>query len=92
MLVLLAGVAATVAVALWLARSAFRLQRLGLAVALGGGLGNVLVRVAHGAVIDWIHIAPYPATFNLADAAIRGGLLVVLADAVVRTVRNRNTQ
>jgi len=91
-LVLLAGVAATVAVALWLARSAFRLQRLGLAVALGGGLGNVLVRVAHGAVIDWIHIAPYPATFNLADVAIRGGLLLVLADAVVRTVRNRNTQ
>jgi hypothetical protein len=45
------------------------------------------VRVAHDAVIDWIHIAPYPATFNLADLAVRGGLLVVLADAVVRSVR-----
>jgi len=39
-LVLLVAVAVTVALALWLARSAFRLQRLGLAVALGGGLGN----------------------------------------------------
>jgi lipoprotein signal peptidase len=96
MLVLLAAVVSSGAIALGLARSRSRLQRLGLAVALGGGLGgglgNLAVRVVHGSVIDWIHAAPYPATFNLADVAIRGGLLIVLADALLQIVGGRNTQ
>jgi lipoprotein signal peptidase len=30
--------------------------------------------------VDWIHVAGYPATFNLADAAIRlGALCAVIA-------------
>jgi signal peptidase II len=95
-LVLLAAAVSSGAVALALARSRSRLQRLGLAVALGGGLGgglgNLAVRVVHGSVIDWIHAAPYPATFNLADVAIRGGLLIVLADALLQIVGGRNTQ
>jgi lipoprotein signal peptidase len=28
-----------------------------------------------GAVVDWIHVAWYPATFNLADVAIRAGAI-----------------
>ena len=92
MLALLAAMVSSGAIALWLARSRSPLQRLGLAVALGGALGNLAVRVVHGAVIDWIHLAPYPATFNLADVAVRGGLLVVLADALLQTVGGRNTQ
>ena len=36
-------------------------------------LGNLIDRLANGAVTDWAGIAWYPATFNLADVAIRGG-------------------
>jgi signal peptidase II len=92
MLVLLAAAMSSGAIALALARSRSRLQRLGLAGALGGALGNLAVRVVHGSVIDWIHAAPYPATFNLADVSVRGGLLVVLADVVLRSARRRITQ
>ena len=60
-------------------------------MALGGALGNGLVRVLHGAVTDWIHLGPYPATFNLADDANRGGLLVWLADTILRAGQRRNT-
>lgn len=52
--------------------------RLALAIAAGGGLGNLADRLIHGAVTDWIHITGYGPTFNLADVAIRVGLLVAL--------------
>ena len=31
-----------------------------------------------GAVVDWIHVAGYPAAFNLADVAIRAGAVGAL--------------
>lgn len=78
--VLVAGVAAVVtALALrWLARAHEMPHRLAWAALVGGALGNLLDRVAHGAVTDWIHLSGYPATFNLADLAIRGGALVAI--------------
>lgn len=64
----------------WLVKSrhAGPVRRFGLALAVGGGSANLIDRVAHGAVTDWIHVTGYPATFNLADLAIRVGLLLVL--------------
>lgn len=73
-----ASAAAAAGLAIWLVHAAAPLVRVGVALALGGGLGNLVDRVAHGAVVDWIHVAGYPATFNLADLAIRAGLLTVL--------------
>ena len=45
---------------------------------LGGALGNLLDRVRHDAVTDFIDLPLWPA-FNLADVAITAGVLVLLA-------------
>ena len=52
-----------------------------LSLVLGGALGNVIDRLNHGAVVDFLsfHIAGYywPA-FNVADSAITVGVVVLL--------------
>lgn len=55
-------------------RAALVPLKLALAVALGGALGNLVDRASHGAVTDWVHLAWYGPSFNVADLAIRGGL------------------
>ena len=49
---------------------------------LGGAAGNIIDRVADGAVNDWIKLPHWPA-FNIADVAITAGVvaLVVAIDA-----------
>ena len=44
---------------------------------LGGALGNVVDRLRHGAVIDFIKLPHWPA-FNVADASITLGVFVLL--------------
>lgn len=56
--------------------------RTALVVATAGGLANLLDRLVHGSVTDWIHLAGYGPTFNLADIAVRGGLVVAAAIAL----------
>lgn len=57
---------------------------LALSLILGGALGNVIDRVRLGAVVDFLHFhwGPYywPA-FNLADAAISCGAVLLILDA-----------
>jgi signal peptidase II len=57
---------------------------LALSLILGGALGNVVDRVAYGAVVDFLdfHAFSYhwPA-FNLADSAITCGAVLLLWDA-----------
>ncbi|HET9970554.1 MAG TPA: signal peptidase II [Streptosporangiaceae bacterium] len=78
-LVVASSAAVVAVVAVLLARARSRPAALLLAVMLGGALGNLADRVfrspglGRGAVVDWIHVAGYPATFNLADVAIRAG-------------------
>jgi signal peptidase II len=78
-LVVASSAAVIAVVAVLLARTSSRPSALFLAVVLGGALGNLADRVfrspglGRGAVVDWIHVAGYPATFNLADVAIRAG-------------------
>ncbi len=77
--------AASVAVAVMLAKAKNwgRASVVGLGLVLGGALGNLLDRILRGgAVLDFIDVGTsgwrWP-TFNLADAAITvGGLLLVL--------------
>ena len=72
-----------VAVALLL-RTTSRAIALALAAVAGGAAGNLADRLfrgpgfGRGAVIDWIHVAFYPPTFNIADVAIRLGALIAL--------------
>ncbi len=75
------GVAAVVSsiIFVWLGRlsSQEKLEGLGLSLILGGALGNVIDRLFHGYVVDFIllyyHEWQYPA-FNIADMAISLGV------------------
>lgn len=59
--------------------------RLGLGVLLGGAAGNLIDRVRFGAVVDFVDVPWWP-TFNVADAAIVAGVVLVLW-AVLRAGR-----
>ena len=62
----------------------------GLALVLGGALGNVIDRIRLGHVIDFIHFhwdrAYFPA-FNVADSAITVGAACLLLDALFDSKR-----
>lgn len=44
---------------------------------LGGALGNIVDRIAEGAVIDFLKLPHWPA-FNVADASITVGVVILL--------------
>lgn len=62
----------------------------GLALVLGGALGNVIDRIRLGYVVDFIHFhwdrAYFPA-FNVADSAITVGAACLLLDALFDSKR-----
>jgi signal peptidase II len=64
-----------------------RIARLGFALIIGGALGNVIDRVAHGYVVDYIlfHTPVWSfAVFNLADSLITiGAALVVIEELLI---------
>jgi len=73
------------AMLVWLRRSADALLSTGLGLIIGGALGNVVDRIRFGAVADFVyfHVGGFdwPA-FNLADAAISVGAVMLVADAL----------
>ena len=83
------GAAAIVVLSVLLARAqGDRWTRAALGLLLGGAAGNVIDRLRHGAVVDWLdfHAAGWhwPA-FNLADSALLAGVAVyLLADFLQR--------
>jgi signal peptidase II len=76
----------SVTLMLWLRRirADQTLLAIGLSLVLGGALGNVIDRVMHGYVVDFIYFNwrdwDFPA-FNIADAAISIGAACLLLDA-----------
>jgi signal peptidase II len=69
------------AVALLVARGyvAGRLGSAALGLIAGGALGNLVDRIRLGAVTDFLEVRGWPAVFNLADAAIRIGVVLLIA-------------
>lgn len=61
-----------------------RLFQVGLAVALGGAIGNFIDRVRFGYVIDFIDVSIYPAVFNVADSAIVVGVGLIILAIVIK--------
>jgi signal peptidase II len=87
------GVAATLFI-LWLLRShaGQKLFAFALACILGGAVGNVVDRVLHGYVVDFLqfHWAGwYFPAFNVADSAITIGAACLVLDEVLRVRRGR---
>jgi signal peptidase II len=85
--------ALTVSVVLigWMRRLNARVHSLlacGLALIVGGAVGNLVDRLIAGRVVDFIHVhwgrAYFPA-FNVADSAITVGAVVLLIDAFLET-------
>lgn len=91
------GVVATVAIVYWLHKH--RDERLfcaGLALILGGAIGNLIDRVRLGKVVDFLllhdwlpklpqflaWLDPFPA-FNVADSAITIGAAIVILDSLI---------
>jgi len=82
------GLAAVVSVVLtvwiWRIPRGEKLLPLALALILGGAIGNVIDRIWHGYVVDFIHAhwgdAYFPA-FNIADSAITIGAVLLILDA-----------
>lgn len=69
---------------IWRLPRGSKLLPLALGLILGGALGNVIDRVVHGYVIDFIHAhwgAAYFPAFNVADSAITIGALLLIVDS-----------
>lgn len=77
---------ASLFITLWLSRlpKAEKLQSVGLAMVLGGAIGNLIDRVIYGYVIDFLDVYyqqwHWP-VFNLADSAITVGVFLLLLDS-----------
>jgi signal peptidase II len=74
-------------VAIWMWREKSRGDALALSLVLGGALGNIVDRVRFGYVVDYadLHfgdISPF-LVFNVADAAITVGVLLLLVRALL---------
>ncbi len=93
----LVGVTATVAlvVLVWLLRERLLGDILALAMVLGGALGNILDRMRFGYVVDYadLHFGSFRPfyIFNLADAAITLGVLIILARSLLSREKPKQT-
>lgn len=84
-------IAVTAAIALgvvvWILRERHKAELFGLALVLGGALGNIWDRTLYGFVIDYadLHFGEWRPflIFNLADAAITIGVLILLARSLL---------
>jgi signal peptidase II len=87
------GLAASVLIVWMLKRhSTQKLFSLAVSMILGGALGNVIDRLWHGYVVDFIQVhyrGWYFPSFNLADSAITLGAFCLIADELLRVRRSR---
>jgi signal peptidase II len=86
-LFVLLALGVSAALIVWMRRLDARVHGLlacGLALIVGGALGNMIDRIATGRVVDFIHVhwgALYVPAFNIADSAITIGAALLLLDA-----------
>lgn len=87
------GIAAAVFIVWLLARhGSQRVFAFALTLILGGAIGNVIDRIAHGQVVDFLLVYwqrwHWPA-FNVADSAITVGAALLIVDEFRRVRRGR---
>ncbi len=85
-IVLATGVSAMIVVWLWRIRDGrYLVLAVGLALVLGGAVGNLVDRVRLGYVTDFIQVWfgswPFP-SFNVADSAITIGAVLLIIDSL----------
>ena len=81
----------TVVLIVWLLRlpAAEKRTAAALCMIIGGAVGNLVDRMAHGYVVDFIDVYyqnwHWPA-FNVADSAITGGVILLLLDSLLQSI------
>ena len=78
------------ALAVWARRADRRLLGVALGLIIGGAVGNAIDRARFGAVVDFIDVSAlgfFPWVFNVADAAITIGVILMLTDSFRRDDR-----
>lgn len=79
------GIVATLAFTIWLARITTPLAAVAIGLVIGGGIGNLIDRIAYGAVADFYAFHAFGFdwyVFNIADVAIVAGVIGLLYDSV----------
>ena len=84
-LLIIISIIATIGFSIWLTRAQDKILAAALGLLIGGAAGNLIDRIAYGAVFDFIHFhwgsfSWY--VFNIADAAIVAGVVGLLYDAL----------
>ncbi|HZB63317.1 MAG TPA: signal peptidase II [Microvirga sp.] len=85
-LLIVVSILAAIGLSVWIRRAGGRVLAMSLGLIVGGALGNVIDRLAYGAVFDFIqfHIGTWSwYVFNVADAAIVAGVFGLLYDSFV---------
>jgi len=89
------SLAVVVVLLVWLRRAETRLVAVAIGGIIGGAIGNVIDRLRFGAVVDFVHAhvdTPWGMlswyVFNVADAAIVCGVVVLILDNLLRRPTN----
>lgn len=72
---------------LWRTPRAFWLERLGLALFVGGAAGNLWDRITTGQVLDFVELRLRVGIFNVADVCINLGVILLLLGMLVQQAR-----
>lgn len=86
------AVAISAVLVVWLRRlpASARLLPLALSLVLGGAVGNLIDRLRHGYVVDFVQVhwqEYYFPAFNVADSAITVGACLLLLDSFISSRR-----
>lgn len=94
MLVALTGII-SIAVLVWMLREKAMYEIVALGLVLGGALGNIRDRVRFGYVVDFadLHFGDFRPflIFNIADAAITIGVLIIIARSLLSREKPEET-
>jgi signal peptidase II len=76
------ALAVSTLVATWLLKAERLWPALGMGLIIGGALGNVIDRIIHGRVFDFLDFSGlgFPWIFNVADSAITVGVIMLAWD------------
>ncbi len=86
----------TLVLVVWLFRlsTGEKLTSAALSMIIGGAVGNLVDRINHGYVVDFIDVFyndwHWPA-FNLADSAITGGVILLLLDSLLMSLSQKRS-
>lgn len=68
-------------------------ERIAWTMVLGGGVGNLIDRIANGQVVDYINLQFIDfAIFNFADICVSGGIALLFVSILAGELRSRKTK